>query len=117
MGLMLLTELLRCNWCSKQLPRFRVHTLASGQHICDYCLDWHQHTMAFVGGECLPRGCQVCGVTWEQLHNSTVGVEVRMYGVPKDGIYQLLCAACARPYVAKRADLYKGTQFGEHLKL
>jgi len=41
-----------------------------------------------------------------------------MYVVPKDGIYQLLCACCVRPYVGKRADLYAGTRFGkETLKL
>jgi hypothetical protein len=114
---MLLTDLLRCNWCSRQLPRFRVSPMASGQGICDDCLDWHKHAMAFIGGECLPRGCQGCGLTWEVLRDSTVGVEVRMYGVPKDGIYQLLCAACVRPYVARRADLYKGTQFAHNLKL
>jgi len=35
-----------------------------------------------------------------------------MYVVPKDGIYQMLCSACSRPYVSKRADLYRGTEFG-----
>jgi hypothetical protein len=38
-----------------------------------------------------------------------------MYVVPKDGIYQVHCATCVAAYVAKRADLYKGTQFGSEV--
>lgn len=110
-------ESVRCNYCSKHRFRFRVHRLQSGQAICDYCLDWHNHAVAFLGGE-TPRGCQGCGLTWQTLRDSTTGVEVRMWVVIKDGIYQLLCKACVAPYVAQRADLYKGTKFGrEELKL
>jgi hypothetical protein len=110
-------EGIRCNWCSKQKPCFRVHRLQSGQVICDDCLDWHFQALDLLAGK-PPRGCQGCGITWEKLRDSTPGVEVRMYVVPRDGIYQLLCRACVRPYLPKRADLYRGTQFGtETLKL
>ena len=96
---------------------FRVHAMASGQIICDDCMDWHQHALAFLAGE-VPRGCQECGATWEFLRDSTLGVEVRIYVVPRDGILQVLCATCVRRYLPKRADLYHGTQFGsEVLKL
>lgn len=111
-------ESARCSYCSKHRFAFRVHRLASGQAICDYCLDWHNHAIEFLGGQTPPRGCQQCGLTWEVLRDSTAGVEVRMWVVMKDGIYQLLCKACIAPYLQKRADLYKGTQFGhEALKL
>jgi hypothetical protein len=108
---------LRCNWCSKQRPSFRVHQLASRQAICDYCLDWHNEALLMLAGG-IPAGCQKCQRTWAQLRDETLGAEVRMYVVPKDGIYQLLCASCVKPYLPKRADLYRGTKFGsETLKL
>ncbi len=107
----------RCHWCSKQRPEFRVHRLSTGQVICDVCLDWHLHALQFLGGAA-PRGCQVCERPWEQIRDFTPGVEVRMYVVPKDGILQVLCARCAGPYVGKRPDLYQGTRFGhDTLKL
>jgi hypothetical protein len=61
----------------------------------------------------MPLGCQECGASWVALRDSTPGVEVRMYVVPKDGIYQLLCGQCVLPYAGKRADLYAGTKFGK----
>lgn len=105
---------IRCSYCSKQRPEFRVHRMASGQVICDDCLEWHQHALEFLGGG-MPRGCQECGVSWEFLRDSTPGDEVRMYVVPKDGILQVLCAECVRAYVPKRADLYMGTKFGSEV--
>jgi hypothetical protein len=84
--------------------------------ICDHCLEWHFHALDFLGGA-VPAGCQGCGASWEKLRNSAPGVEVRMYVVPKDGIYQMLCQACVVPYTGKRGDLYRGTQYGESIKL
>lgn len=101
----------RCHWCSKQRPHYRSHRLASNQVICDYCVDWHIHALEFLGGG-LPKGCQVCERTFAELH-AQPGIATRMFVVPKDGIYQVLCAACAAPYTAKRADLYTGTKFGK----
>ncbi len=107
----------RCNWCSEQRPQHRVHRLQSNQVICDYCLEWHYHALDFLGGETMPKGCQSCGSTWDQLQAAEPSEQVRMYVVPKDGIMQLLCKTCVQPYTAKRADLYKGTQYGRDLKL
>jgi hypothetical protein len=105
----------RCNWCSKERHAFRVHRMASGQMICDDCLDWHQHAIAFLGGA-VPRGCQECGATWEKLRDADpLAVGVKMYVVPKDGIYQILCALCVAKYLPKRADIYQGTQFGSEV--
>jgi hypothetical protein len=107
----------RCHFCSKQLPAYRTHQITGAQRICDCCLEWHRKALDFLGGGAIP-GCQECGASWEFLRDSTRNVEVRLYVVPKDGIYQVLCSACVRPYVPKRADLYGGTQFGtEVLKL
>ena len=88
--------------------------MASGQIICDDCLEWHQHAIAFLGGD-IPRGCQECGATWEFLRESELSGEVRLYAVKKDGIYQLLCALCVRKYLPKIPDVYKGTQFGSEV--
>lgn len=107
----------RCNYCSRQLPAFRVHRIAANsQVICDDCLDWHNKAIEFLAGGAIP-GCQACGASWEFLHASTLGVEIRLYVVPKDGIYQVLCATCVRPYVSQRADLYRDTRFGAALKI
>ncbi|HWE51391.1 MAG TPA: hypothetical protein VG273_16485 [Bryobacteraceae bacterium] len=102
----------RCNYCSKRRRRFELRRLAGhAQLICDDCIDWHNRAVEFLAGS-VPPGCQECRATWEFLRDSTPFVEIRMYVVPKDGIYQLLCAACVRPYLPKRQDLYRGTQFG-----
>ncbi len=114
---MLTLVAIRCSFCSKQRPSFRVYRLTPGQVICDHCLDWHFHALEFLAGG-VARGCQECQTSWAVLRDSTASVEVRMYVVPKDGIYQLLCATCVQRYLPKRSDLYKGTQFGsETLKL
>lgn len=105
----------RCNFCSKELPGFRVHRLAGGaQIICDDCVEWHIHALNFQGGK-IPPGCQECRASWEFLRDSTPGVEIRMYVVPRDGILQLLCSTCVQRYLPKRADLYRGTAFGERV--
>jgi hypothetical protein len=109
-------EVQRCNWCSRWLPRFRSHRLASNQVICDYCLEWHFQALDVLGGA-IPRGCQGCGKTGADLRAITLDADVRFYAVPKDGIYQLLCRECVKPYMPKRADLYRGTQAGKDMRL
>lgn len=107
----------RCHFCSRERLPWRVHRLAgNAQVICDYCLDWHDKAIAFLAGGPIP-GCQCCGASWQRLRDSTPGVEVRLYVLPKDGIYQVLCRVCVRPYVSQRADLYGGTAFGAQLKI
>lgn len=108
-----LIETVTCNWCTRNRPRFRIHRLASNQAICDYCLEWHYHALAFLGGEEQPEGCQVCGKTWSVLREEAFpAAQVRLYVVPKDQILQLLCKTCIQPYLPKTAQLYKGTKFG-----
>lgn len=98
----------RCNWCSKQYPEHRVHRLSNKaqQVICDYCLDWHVKAMDFLGGA-PPCGCQNCDRSFADLIAAAPSaLDVRIYIVQKDGIYQMLCEVCVQPYVAKRTDLY-----------
>lgn len=103
--------LTRCNFCSKQHPAYRVHTLTSRQVICDYCLDWHQAALDFLGGH-PPKGCQACEKPWAEFPAATA-----FYLVKKDGIYQLLCKNCVVPYTKKRSDIYAGTDYGRQIGL
>ena len=85
--------------------------LPNGLVVCEQCQDWHKHALEILGGA-VPLGCSGCGSTWQTLRDLQIGVEVRMYVVPKDGLYQVLCPVCAQQYLPKRSDLYKGTEFG-----
>jgi len=84
--------------------------------MCLRCHEWHGHALAVLAGA-VPRGCQECGLSLEALNAITPGATTRMYVVPKDGVYQVLCATCKDAYCAKRADLYRGTPFGSERKL
>lgn len=107
----------RCNWCSKQRPEFRVHRLQSNQVICDYCLEWHGHALEVMGGA-VPVGCQECQRPTHELTADPLVLAVRLYVVPRDGIYQLLCGPCKDTHAPKHADLYRGTEYGrQDLKL
>jgi hypothetical protein len=107
---------LRCNYCSRQLPPHRVHAFGTAdkpaQTLCDDCIDWHLRAIDLLAGRGIPPGCQQCGDSKEILAEKSPTVEIRLYCVPSDGIYQVLCSRCVLPYVRQRADLYRGTAFG-----
>lgn len=84
--------------------------------MCRRCHEWHGHALAVLAGA-MPRGCQECGLSLEQLNDLDVSAITRMYVVPMDGIYAVLCLPCKEAYCAKRGDLYRGTEFGTRLKL
>jgi hypothetical protein len=107
----------RCHYCSKWRAPRDLHRLSGhAQAICADCLSWHFRAMDFLAGG-PPPGCQECLATWEILRERAPGDEVRLYVVPRDGIYQMLCADCVRPYIRKRKDLYGDTAFGARIKL
>jgi hypothetical protein len=106
----------RCNWCSRQRAPSELLPLSTGQSMCRQCFEWHNHALAILSGA-VPRGCQQCGTTMRDLNALATGATVRMYVVPIDGVYGVLCAVCKDTYCRKRADLYKDTQFGQRLKL
>ena len=104
---------LPCRYCSKfRAPEDLMGAGARGL-ICRYCFEWHKHALAVLNGE-TPSGCQECGTRLEEI---SPGVEIRMYVVPKDGCYQVLCKRCCDSYVARRRDVYGATEFGRRLKL
>jgi len=107
---------MRCNWCSKERPHYRIHRLQSNQVICDYCLEWHFDALEFLGGA-IPIGCQDCGKPWSELKaENPLEIGTRLYVVQKDNIYQMLCCHCIKPYAEKREDLYHDTEFWRTLK-
>jgi hypothetical protein len=107
----------RCNFCSRALPAWRTHRFGRddrpAQTVCDDCLDWHMRALELLAGRAIPP-CQNCG---KEISHDGLTTGEKRYVVPRDGIYQVLCAACVRPYVEKRGDLYRGTAFGAALKL
>jgi len=80
------------------------------------CLEWHFHALDVLGGA-TPHGCQGCGTSWAVQKEKSGGVEVRMYAVPRDGVYQLLCSPCLKLFVPKAREMYKGTEFAARAKL
>lgn len=106
----------RCNWCSRQQSPNDILPLPTGQAMCRKCYEGHHHGLQVLSGE-TPRGCWECGLTVEQLNALHNGPTTRMYVVQKDGVYAVLCATCKEAYCPKRSDLYKGTEFGEAMKL
>ncbi len=101
----------QCNFCSRFHPSFRVHKLTRAQTICDDCFDWHHKALEVLAGA-VPDSCQSCGVKTVNFVDNDPTAQTRMYLVPRDGIYQILCRNCVETYLPKRADLYRGTEFG-----
>lgn len=106
----------RCNFCSRFLPAFRVHAFGTAerpaQRICDDCLQWHLRALDLLAGRGVPSACQGCGTSRERLAEISPGVDWRLYVVPRDGILSVLCRSCVLPYARQRGDLYRGTSFG-----
>jgi hypothetical protein len=109
----------RCQYCDKSRHPGDVLRLPGGVTMCLNCADWHQHALKILSGD-LPRGCQECGAKFFSLKRTPKArrdVEIVMRLVVKDGIYQVLCEPCAAAYRAKRKEFYRGTQFGDKLKI
>jgi hypothetical protein len=111
----------RCHFCSRWKLEWDIHHLGGAdnpaQFICDQCLDWHNRALEFLAGKGVPPGCQECGLTADVLRDREPGATWRLYVVPRDGVLQVLCRDCKGAYVAKRADLYRGTAFGAGLRM
>ncbi len=82
--------------------------------MCGKCREWHQHALAVLAGEG-PHGCQACNKSDDTLRGESPGDDYRMYVVPADGAYQLLCKACKDLFVVKQRRLYRGTRFGQEV--
>lgn len=98
-----------CQYCDKSKSPHRVLMLPGNVRICDNCLEWHGQAMRALAGE-PPRGCQKCGITFDQLCAAEGGADIKMRLVAKDGIYQVLCGACVSEYRRKNRNFYCGTE-------
>lgn len=103
--------LLRCHYCPRQVHPREVVNIGDDALMCWTC--WEKHKIA-VESFNPPHECAECHRTFAQIAADTIGQSVRMYPHWKDGLYQILCAACDEIYVQKRKDLYGKTEFGYH---
>jgi hypothetical protein len=105
-----------CRMCSKFRDPGDLMGAPGRGFVCKHCMEKHWIALGVLSGD-VPTGCQGCGYSLADLQNISGGVETRMYVVPKDGIYQVLCKRCCDSYVARRRDVYGATQFGRRLNL
>lgn len=104
----------RCHYCSAQVHPKEVIRIGDSALMCWACYEKHKIAVEAFHP---PHECAECQRTFEQIAAATPGSHVKMYPHWKDGMYQILCAACDEIYVQKRKDLYGPTQFGWERKL
>lgn len=108
----------RCHYCSKARHPLEIAAIGQGgAKMCVDCYQWHLSSLKAIAAGGVPPGCFECRATWDELRLRLAPGdnpdEVKMFLVPKDGIYQLLCGMCIDAYERKRADLLRGTLYGQ----
>ena len=88
--------------------------LKGTQPRCYHCQEWHEMAVNVMEAS---AGCAECGKTWDQFRDEGGPAELKMYVVPRDGIYQVLCRPCCDEFVRLSRQLYAGTAFAEKMKL
>ena len=106
--------LLRCHYCSTFCHPKEFVNLGESMLMCWNCRELQTKQVEAFDP---PALCQACNRSFEQIAADTIGDQVRMYPVWKDGVYQVLCAQCEARYVQSRKDLYGATRFGWQRKL
>jgi transcription elongation factor Elf1 len=106
----------KCHYCSKFFPFSQVIHFGESMVRCFQCQEKHLAALEVLAGNA-PKACGECGLTFAVLAARQQGEQVSMFMHWKDGMYQLLCAACDRKYVEGRKDLYGPTRFGWERKL
>lgn len=64
-----------------------------------------------------PKECALCHAQFDELARQCPGQPVSMFLHLMDGAYGLLCSTCDPIYVRKRVDQFRGTRYGDELKL
>jgi hypothetical protein len=108
----------RCHYCSQFRHPLEVLPIGTGGVVmCWRCHEWHCQNIEALAKGGVPHGCFECRATWDELRLRFAAGDnpddVKMYLVPRDGIYQLLCRTCSDAYELKRADLLRGTLYGQ----
>jgi hypothetical protein len=101
----------KCPQCGKHCAP---EELAGSQPRCYQCQEWHERAVNVLNAS---LGCYDCKKSWEQFRAEAGPAEVKMYIVPRDGIYQVLCRPCCDEFVRLSRALYAGTAFAEAMKL
>lgn len=106
--------LVRCHYCSTHVHPKEICNLGESALMCWECRELHTTQ---IEGFNPPHECAECRRTFEALAAESPTGEVKMYGVWKDNVYQMLCTWCEWHYVQQRKDLYGATRFGWDRKL
>lgn len=105
----------RCFDCGKQVtPSEMVHV---GESVvqCWACYDRERAVINSWAEP--PKECALCHVDFQDLIRQCPGQPVSMFLHLIDGAYGLLCSTCDQAYVRKRLDQFRGTRYGDDLKL
>lgn len=106
---------LRCFDCGNQVSPSEVVRIGESVIQCWNCYD-KQRTIINSWAE-PPTECALCHTKFEDLARQVPGQPVSMFAHWIDGTFGLLCAACDPIYVKKRLDQFRGTRYGDELKL
>lgn len=106
---------LRCMDCGKACLPSEVVRIGESAIQCWDCYD--KTRQVFESWADPPKECALCHVTFSELISKVPGQAVSMFPHWIDGTLGLLCSNCDRAYVQKRADQFRGTRFGQELKL
>jgi hypothetical protein len=113
-----------CPYCTKgRSPRDIIH-LSGGAKICRRCYEQHEAALfamaglkagsdgRLISGSPPPAECSECTVTPAQLkaHGLNGDTFAVIY---ENGIYRFFCQSCARDYIPKRAELFRGTEYAK----
>lgn len=105
---------LRCMDCSRQVSPSEVVRIGVASIICWSC---YEKQKQIIEGWQPPKECAICHTSFEDLCRREVSESVPMYPHWIDGTFGMLCARCDKAYVLKIANQFKGTPFGQALKL
>lgn len=106
----------RCRFCSRfRHPREFVHNAVVG--LCWHCFEHWLAAIEALAGRGVPKGCPMCGRSYDELERASGSADVRMRLHPVDGIAMFVCMPCSDAYERKRLDLYGSTPYGERKKL
>jgi hypothetical protein len=106
---------LRCFDCSKWCNPGEVVHVGESVIQCWDCYDKQRKIVE--SWDEPPSECAVCHTKFEELARQVPGQPVSMFVHWIDGTLGLLCSTCDQAYVRKRLDQFRGTRYGEELKL
>ena len=106
----------RCHYCSGWANKHELVTIGAAAKMCWKCWERHLEALSMLKGDRL-WSCGGCKLSVQELNEQSTRPYISMWVVFKDGIYQVLCTPCRLGYEQKRKDLFKGTPYGDKIKL